>query len=280
MTLAVGLIVPDGVVIAADSLATTQGRLEGIAEGVINTKCPKCNEKFEIKDFKVPLPTIPMAISTRSFSQKVFTFGKRIGIASYGIGFLEKKTIYNHIKSLEKEENLEEEYDSRKCLEILGKYFEKLFLNHFEAKKVQQDNFLSLGFLLGFFEKDQPKVVKVEFGKFGERNLRQVEHDKVSCTVAGDYQLVTSIWEYSRRTGRKVTYDVFSLQDAIDHVEFLINFTSQYQRFLAMIPTVGGEVDILLMTQYKPPIWIKSKALNRLLQEGEIKTEGEKNVKN
>ena len=45
MSLVVSLRVPDGIVIAADSLSTAQNTLEFIAEG-IEIECPNCKKKL------------------------------------------------------------------------------------------------------------------------------------------------------------------------------------------------------------------------------------------
>lgn len=59
---------------------------------------------------------------------------------------------------------------------------------------------------------------------------------------------------------------VFSMQDAVDYAEFLISMTATAQRFAIMIPTVGGEVDIALVTSYAGFQWIKAKSLTRQLE--------------
>ncbi len=57
-----------------------------------------------------------------------------------------------------------------------------------------------------------------------------------------------------------------SLQDAIDYADFTVRMTAGVQRFANMIPTVGGDVDIALITNYSEFRWIKSKALARVLE--------------
>ncbi|MBK6498380.1 MAG: hypothetical protein IPG00_09510 [Saprospiraceae bacterium] len=63
-----------------------------------------------------------------------------------------------------------------------------------------------------------------------------------------------------------INFGAFSLQDGIDFCDFLTNTTSSYQRFANMIPTVGGHVDIGMITQYAGFKWIKVKDLTKILE--------------
>ena len=58
-----------------------------------------------------------------------------------------------------------------------------------------------------------------------------------------------------------------TVQDAIDYAEFAINSTAAYQRFSMMIPTVGGDVDVALVTAYTGFKWIKYKELTKILED-------------
>lgn len=52
MTLTVSVRVPDGIVLAADSLTTIETRLSG--KGELGLKCPKCNEEIKVSDLPLP----------------------------------------------------------------------------------------------------------------------------------------------------------------------------------------------------------------------------------
>ncbi len=60
--------------------------------------------------------------------------------------------------------------------------------------------------------------------------------------------------------------DMFSLQDAIDYAKFLIRTTADYQRFSGRMPTVGGEIDVALITNRHGFRWIAQKSLYQLLE--------------
>lgn len=266
MTLAVGLNVPDGIVIAADSLST---RRRVLTITSVEMVCPECKNKVKVEDVKTSDPTMALPVSTQSYSQKVFTFGNKMGIACHGAGFLENKTIYYHIKKLENEKGiLKKGREVDKEIDILVKYFSERISRVPGFERVPFGSNL-FGFLVGFYEGSTPKVIDMDFGKYKGKECKITEHTNISCTIAGDTALVNCIWEHSKESKISLELELFSLQDAVDYAEFLIKFTSDYQRFLAMIPTVGGKVDIILITPYKPPLWIKSKRLNKLLQKGE-----------
>ncbi len=80
MTLNVSLRVPDGIVIASDSLSTlTQAINQKLT---VTGKCEKCGEITEIKDAQAPPMTIPS--STWPYTQKLFSVKDRFGLAIYG----------------------------------------------------------------------------------------------------------------------------------------------------------------------------------------------------
>jgi hypothetical protein len=75
------------------------------------------------------------------------------------------------------------------------------------------------------------------------------------------------MWELGKKDPRRgTTYENFSLQDAIDYAEFLITATAKYQRFTNIIPNVGGEVDIALVTPFGDFSWIRQKELGKILE--------------
>ena len=84
----------------------------------------------------------------------------------------------------------------------------------------------------------------------------------IGCSVTGDPTLVNKIWKDSNPP----SYQVFSLQDAIDYAKFLIPTTADYQRFSGNLPTVGVEIDIALVTVRRGFQWISQKPLYKVLE--------------
>lgn len=50
-----------------------------------------------------------------------------------------------------------------------------------------------------------------------------------------------------------------NLQDAIDYTIFLIRTTIDYQRFATMVPVVGGDIDLAIITHHAGFKWIQYK---------------------
>src|SRR5579864_7001647 len=97
MTLVVSVRIPDGVVLAVDSLSTVGGTLNFAMNA--DFKCKSCGTSNEVKNLQLPQVGFPM--STKSAAQKLVNFKKKFGIAFFGNSFVNKKSILSQVKSLE-----------------------------------------------------------------------------------------------------------------------------------------------------------------------------------
>ena len=138
------------------------------------------------------------------------------------------------------------------------KYFDKEIRKQVKDLNQAPEEFSPLGFLIAGYDGDIGKTIIINIGK----KSRKKEQVGSGCTWGGDGQVVNQLWELGKKDPRRsAQYGGFSLQDAVDYAEYLINATANYQRFANMIPSVGGEVDIGLITPFRPFTWIKCKAL-------------------
>lgn len=261
MTLVVSLRIADGLVLATDSLATLQGRI-GI-EADLSVKCPECSKDIELKELK--MPPIPVSSSTMSFAQKLFPFKKKFGIGCYGLNILNKKTIYYHMKSLEDKFETHKFKSVHEVADKIKKYFGEEIKKQIRDLDKAPEDFSPLGFqVVGYDENLNAKTIEVKIGKDSKFKV----YEGIGCTVNGDIDVVLHLWEIGKKDPRRrAKYSSFSLQDAIDYAEFLIKATATYQRFANIMPTVGGQVDIALITPYRQFTWIKSKELTKLLED-------------
>ena len=268
MTLVVSLRVPDGVVLAADSLQTTQAAIfPGLKD--IKIACPKCKEQITLKEIHMPPIQVPM--STSSFAQKLFPFKNNFGVACFGSGIVNSRTIYYHIKILEKSLSNEAIDSVSGAAGKIMDYFDAELKEDLTKRNLDIANapeeFYPFGFQVVGYETDKDisgKTIEVLIGKKSKKK----EIDQIGCSVSGDRQIVTKLWELHEDDPRLATnYGSFSLQDAIDYAEFLIKTTATQQRFSNMIPTVGGEVDIALITTHSGFKWIQFKNLTKVLEE-------------
>ncbi|MDD2903148.1 MAG: hypothetical protein PHU44_12015 [Syntrophales bacterium] len=258
MTLAVSLRVPDGLVIASDSLSTTAGHIGIAAE--FEGQCPKCRKEIKIKNVSMPSIQIPTSLS--SFAQKVFPFKKVFGIATFGMAILNEKTIYYHVKKLEKNTN-ETFLGAIEVANFIMEYFNGEIKKQIKDIDKAPDDFYPLGFLVAGYDEDIAKTIVVSIGK----KSKIKENIGSGCTYGGDGEVVNVLWQLSKSDPRRATiYATFSLQDAVDYAEYLIYSTANFQRFSNMIPTVGGHVDIGLITPFKEFTWIKCKEMTKILE--------------
>jgi hypothetical protein len=95
----------------------------------------------------------------------------------------------------------------------------------------------------------------------GKNSVAQVMNNAAFCT--GDPTVVNMLWPGGQLTANVVA---FSLQDAIDYAKFLIRTTADYQRFSGKWQTVGGEIDIALITNRNGFQWIAQKQLYQILE--------------
>jgi hypothetical protein len=267
VTLNVSLRVPDGIVLASDSLATLVQQINQKMN--VEADCQKCGEHIEIKD--VPTPPMSVPSSTWPYAQKMYPIRGRYGLATYGSGFVNNRSIYNHIIELadrfpaanENPDNLE-----RMTQFIVGYFREQLVA---ECKRsgvdinLLPDTWLPFGFQLVGFTKDsngdpEPHTHLIRVGK-----VPVIERfGSIGCTWSGDGSVVGLLWN-----SKVANYAAFSLQDAVDYAKFLIRTTADFQRFSGALPTVGGEIDMALITNRRGFRWIAQKDLYRILDREE-----------
>ncbi len=267
MTLNVSLVVPDGIVVACDSLATSSQAFTQQKMNVPAT-CGKCGDQFEVKDVEVPPMTLPS--STWAYAQKLFPLQKRYGLAVYGCGSVNGRSIYNHIIELAPHlPNTEGKAGHLDAVcNVIKEYFHQQLLKEMKARgfdpNLLPSTFLHSGFqLVGFARgvsgESQAQRRHIKIGKTPESE----EVTEFGCYVTGDLSVVTLLW--SNPQGPNANFGLFSLQDAIDYAKFLIRTTADFQRFSGNMPTVGGEIDIALVTNHRGFQWIAQKELYRKL---------------
>lgn len=291
MTLVVSLRVLDGVVLAADSLATLISRLE--IGHAAELDCPNCKNRVLIDDLyqhakafppcpscqqtiEVPQITRPMmqtASSTLSFSQKVLPFLGTFGIGVFGAAAVGQKTLYNHLKGLERSLREEMQVDPARAAQLSTVTGVADAVNGFcitifdQAFSPPPPDLPELVFGLQIVGYDSPQdaaptTMELRFGK----QHAVTRHQGLGITFSGDTRFPVQLWRSCEAVGLRPTVENLSLQDAVDYADFQVSTTATVQRFANMIPTVGGEVDIALITNYSEFRWIRSKRLARVLE--------------
>jgi hypothetical protein len=286
VTLVVSLRVPDGIVLAAGALALqmdsdqvcphckTSHNYPNIQDRLLaRVDCPGCTQPFDITGVRIPPATVTQ--STASYAQKMFSFLGKFGVAIYGTPILGPKTLINHLKGLERSLRIEPDangvlLESRLATVGVTEVAQRIF--EFVSERFQQAHpgptqlpAVLLGLqIVGFDSPDDMtgKTFTAEWGSTSSMN----GHDGLAPTVTGDTRIADGMLQVWQHYTMQPNPSVFSMQDAVDYAEFLISMTATAQRFAIMIPTVGGEVDIALVTSYAGFQWIKAKSLTRQLE--------------
>jgi hypothetical protein len=263
VTLIVSLRIPDGIVIAGDSLSTMVG--QGQLEATIDVTCQKCEHKQAIQQsFQIP----PVSTTTFSYAQKVFPFYNKFGIGTWGIGLLASKSIYFAMRLIERK-FIEDKISFKGVSDVaqkIGDEIHELLKQQLKSDKTSIDvlgeNQFPLGFQVVGYDKTKPATVEVYVGK----EVRIRTRREFGCTFSGVGEVVQAIWGlYKENPKSQVPYPLFTLQDAIDYAEFLIRTTILHQRFSQTIPNVGGEIDVALVTPFNEFQWIRQKSIGKIL---------------
>jgi len=265
MTLNVSLRVPDGIVLASDSLSTLT---EPINQKLnVSGTCDGCGKQVEIRD--VQTPPLPVPSSTWPYTQKLFPVAGRFGLATYGSAFVNGRSIYNHVielmPRLPKASEEQDHFDA--VSKFIANYFHEQQLIELAKLNINLDllpvEWRPFGFQLVGFHKEaegelQAWTHSITIGKaIGVENI-----SGLGCYCSGDLSVVMMLWP---KEAVAANYGAFSLQDAIDYAKFLIRTTADYQRFSGKLPTVGGDIDIALVTNHRGFQWIQQKELYRIL---------------
>jgi hypothetical protein len=160
------------------------------------------------------------------------------------------------------------------AIDFLKGYFQQQLFEEWKSAgldpNLQPDTFSPFGFHIVGFSPDAkgsltPKTALVSIGKTPVVKI----FESIGCAWSGDGRVVGLLWGNTGTPFANANFEVFSLQDAIDYAKFLIRTTADYQRFSGRLPTVGGDIDIALVTNHRGFQWIAQKELYRILDKEE-----------
>ena len=264
MTLIVSVRTPDGVVIASDSLLRLIG--QGSLEAPVDATRPEDNHKQKIQQPSV----LPVPQKTFSYAQKIFPFCGKFGIGLFsggGVGLLENKSIYSTIRLFEQRLEETSPIGVTDIAKKIGNEIHGLLKEQFKQENTSVDTIPKDQAVLGFqvigYDDTDPKTVEIFLGKTVHCQIRH----EFGSTISGSQEVVQAIWGlYKTQPESQPLYPLFSLQDAIDYAKFLIRTTIDHQRFSQTMPSVGGDIDIALVTLFDGFQWIRQKPLGKVLE--------------
>ena len=214
--------------------------------------------------------------STWPYTQKLFLVKERFGLATYGWGFVNNRSIYNHVIDLVPKLPEQKEHQDyfQQLSDFIVKYFHDQLVAYLAKMQLpldlQPDDWFPFGFqFVGFARgKNSEPVSRTHLIRIGKK-VKIDCYDEIGCTISGDPTVVHMLWN---APSHRLNLASFSLQDAVDYVKFLIRTTADYQRFSGSMPTVGGEIDVALLTNHRGFQWIEQKELYRMLDTVENRT--------
>ena len=238
MTLIVSVRVPDGIIIAGDSLLT-------------------------VKEDGEPAITL-------SHAQKILPFYGKLGVGIFGSGLLGNKSVHAAIRLFEQDLKKKDiPFNGvREIAQKMGDHFHNLLKEELEQENKSLDALqpgqFALGFhIVGYDDSPDPKTVEVHIGKEVNPQVRE----EFGCTYTGSGEIVQAIWGlYKERPENQPPYSLLSLQNAIDYAELLIHTTTVHQRLSRTVPNVGGNIDIAIVTLFDGFQWVRQKPLNQILE--------------
>ena len=276
-TTVVGVVVPEGIVIAADSRSTVKIPVQPkqILQGKEN------NQTIQVYETTYRIAS--------DFTQKLFQINNKVGAVSFGQGVLLKKNINSLIEEFKASTQKIGDKNIDEVAEELVKYFENLYKE--QQAKFPNEKMEQLGFYIaGYDKKGKGKLLtfSIPGGEINELHST----DNVGAAWGGQTDVIVRLIKgYSLELARLIEnqnqilkknqaaeinyqqseyiigFDNMSTQDAVDFALFLIKVTIETQRFslgtqnvLGGYQGVGGAIDVAVITPegFK---WIQKKEI-------------------
>lgn len=257
MTIVASVKVYDGIVLGSDSATQIMGR-DPQGKIVIFKTYENARKLFQYLDFP-------------------------IGILSYGIGNIEKKSIETLLLEFERTINIGPYPSIQQLSEALFTFFNKKY--HDWIKQIQTQDKHILGFFIAGYSPESPLAEEWEFvfpisdkpksvrpiDQFGS-SWRGVSIPFTRLYFGFDPRLKdklkdlgvseTIIDQAFKEFGSNVIYDGMPVQDAIKFVEFILKTTIGLAYFEIGPPSCSEPIDIVVIDSKKQFHWISEKKLH------------------
>jgi hypothetical protein len=244
MSFVITIYVPEGIVMASDSRQSAT------------------IERKTASGEKLP----PVQTVASDFTYKLFLLKQQgVGISAYGDTLLGGVQMESHIKRLE-EERLKDN-------DTIDKVTDKL-MSYFRGKFPQANTVFHI---TGFRKEEGISTPHVYVCYIGKDRKERVNYDvnanrvKYGCSWGGEtdvillllkpYQILGADNKPTSAPAFPIIWDSMNLQDAIDFAIYAVRTTIDTIRFQARPKSVGGEIDVLLLTPEEAK-WVQRKQLH------------------
>lgn len=260
MTLVVSLRNPEGIVLAGDGLSSVYDVIEGIGRFVLH--CPTCHAKHTTEKVSITDTLIPS--TTCASNQKVFPLFNGFGIGAYGHAHVMEKSVGFALKEMERQfaQNGQTIENLNKVVVLVSHHFRNLLAEsltlHSDSLEAHPAATSPFGFQLVGYAKGIPITVQLDIGK---KNIQKT-YKNTGITFSGDASVAQTLHRlYKQQKRTSPVHARMSLKDAIDYVIFLIETTAQHQRFSGQMPSVGGDIDVAVITPLDGFQWMQKKLI-------------------
>jgi len=247
LTINVSVRVPDGIVLASDSLASSFKPVQANIQ-LQPFDCGKCGATIKPGLVQAPVGVLPG--SSTPLASKLFYVGN-YGVTFFGAAAINGRSVFNHVMMFRTKS-----FDPRAGLaQIASQLAEQLQEAVVADPMIKQapQGTLIVGFqVCGYDEVDidvgQTSVVTLTAGKAPSIKEQKREF---GVTVTGQQEVAKKLFaNLSGGVSAQPNFTTMTLPDAIDYAKFLVQATSDYQRFADMVPNVGGPVEVALITKW------------------------------
>lgn len=247
MTIAIGIAVPDGIALAADTQTTWHQTIT------------KAKDKASGKEFELEQPIV-QPVGWSRMAQKLFklTFADtKFAVCIAGAASLNRKTMYAIFKSLE------HSYSGNADFKEIGEHLvaglkEELKQHHSVDDLSKAPNLLCPFILAGFEDGDVSKPHLESHLVFSGKLVTQGTEDLSShilrwhtnpadryggCWI-GRAEFISHIINHKNTELPQISgqFHLMTLADALDYTRFLVEFTCDFQRFAVMVPDCGRPI--------------------------------------
>ncbi|MBR5642442.1 MAG: hypothetical protein IKW92_09970 [Firmicutes bacterium] len=199
-----------------------------------------------------------IGIHSTNSTEKTFICFNGAGISCCGDGSLQGKPITGFIQDMIRTE-ITKDCKVEDMPYIIIDYFNKL-------PSVPNTNFI----VAGYDSHEGKKIQRIYKLNVKAKKVEEIDTSSQGATWDGEIHTLTRIVqkvalktkenEYTDLPFDEILWNYFTLQDAVDFARYAVETTIQTMRFKNVIETVGGAVDILVIT---PDIttWLQKESL-------------------
>jgi len=221
MSLTIACYIPTAIILSAESRSTSTSTNSIVDESDI--------EKYI--DYT-------MTYIASDFENKVFLSLNKFGITVCGNGLIENFPIQYHIENFELCSNFKEDVSVFDFSIKLKDYFRKFNPIPF------------VFFFIGGYENNEQYVYRINVAE-DEIFRLNFDEEQSSYKYSISYEGVTEIVERLTTSipDSLTEFRFFNIQDGVDYSRHLISTTINQMKFENQFPTVGGEIDTLIITR-------------------------------